>query len=628
MTKLQSAVSMNDYYDGQPMSLEEEIQIDLRKNADSQATINDTRNDGDNRGNTFCNNDETTKESHSEPLGYHHFLYDVNIEYNPGGNRSRLTDNKHCFKMKYLPYMIGRNIHNSNINESISDNDIDNDCDPDSQTESDKQISSATQFQDSRYVDVTKTTCAFLGNSEYVPNNQTKHRHVVLEMISAKLSQPAHYMTPNSSFTNLLDLTEDPEQPTCSNDRLPTETSNGSSTVIQSQISSSAPPISSKRFVNYTILIKTAPGLDRHPAVIDRRFSDFLQLYQGLKSHEAYAKIIDEYVAFPKKVYMGNFSLIKIAERSVEFTRLLSLCMTRSCLLWSVPFISFLIDKELKDAHRLSLFGDPDDVQALIETAYFIVKKLYIDAPRRSGDSTSSLDSSNNSNHERYSPVLPNGRPLILQSPSNETISADSNLSNASRLANSSGSNNELRTSSPNYSVCDTSEDFSSLTPDRANLSSLNQRILVTYCTLFVVYCRGNQYTELKRTVQEFNQLISSQEFIESLVNTRHYNSLRACLLFLMNLTRGNVIDESTRLWLKRRLEDIDGAHAELDDSIGSSRTQRTTDSGVSTDNSGARKYPNGDDVNKGTNRVTKKDLTSLLRDRNFCSFNDNKFNR
>lgn len=300
-----------------------------------------------------------------EPLGYQHFLRDVNIEFNRGGNHVSLDDNKYCFKMKFLPYMVRRDEIRGSLKELYSYKDAANqenvkdvvqpnhndtdDCDQDISSRSNDPCSTE-DIELLKHLDVTQTTCAFLGNSDYVPSDNFRRRRVVLELISAKLSQPQITQTPTPS---------------------------------------------SKRFVNYTILIKSAPGLDSRPAVIERRFSDFLLLYQGLKASRAHAEIIDKYVNFPGKVYMGNFSLVKIAERSVEFTRLLNLCMSRQDLLWSKPFISFLIDKELAEVHRLALVGgDPEDAQSLLDTVYHIKQKLYANGMPSSSTSSSSPSSS------------------------------------------------------------------------------------------------------------------------------------------------------------------------------------------------------------------------------------------
>lgn len=570
-----------------------------------------------------------------EPLGYQHFLYDVHIEYSPGGNQSYSTGNKHCFKMKYLPYMVQRNeIEQQDFRKNSVTSSNSSLCD--NQT---IQDDNSILGLNPRYIDVTKATCAFLGNSDYVPIDKLGRRRVVLEIISAKLSQPTTFNVPlNTSSSGLVTL---PEQQglrlnhnasTPNRQTSPTTNrrdSNGHNlSITPSLYSPSSPTISSKRYVNYTILIKTAPGLDNNPAVIERRFSDFLQLYQGLKSQESYAKIVDRYITFPKKVYMGNFSLGNIAERSIEFSRLLSLCISDINLLWSNSFISFLLDKELKEAHKLSLCGDPDDVQALIETAYFIERKLFLirykSSPTSRASSTS-LNTSNITTNDTCSPS-PIPKPTSFDmSSTTETISVEGgSYSQPNRSVNLRPSCN----SSPSQSVWDTSEDLERFPHMKTtNLVSLNQRILVTFCMLFLTYYRGESYRELKVVVQEFNQLISNQDYVDSLVNSRHYITLRACLLFLMNMNRGDVIDENQRLWLKRKLEDIDGAQADLDNSISLSNTQNNNDTDKSSSSNmrntnrkrgGASENSNGITI---VNRVTSGDLTSLLRNRSFCSF-------
>lgn len=564
-----------------------------------------------------------------EPLGYQHFLYDVNIEYSPGGSQSYSTGNKHCFKMKCLPYMVQRNDIQRDIRKNSVTSSNSSICDNLTIQDDDSILSS-----DPKYIDVTKATCAFLGNSDYVPNDKLGRRRVVLEIISAKLSQPTIFNVPLSTSSS--SLTTVPEQPILRLNRAVTtpirhsgssitngRDSNGSS---QSLSSPSAPPVSSKRYVNYTILIKTAPGLDNHPAVIERRFSDFSQLYQGLKSNESYAKIVDRYITFPKKVYMGNFSLTNIAERSIEFSRLLSLCISNINLLWSNSFISFLLDKELKEAHKLSLCGDPDDVQALIETAYFIERKLFLirgkSSPASRASSTS-LETSNIAANGNCS-SLPISKPVNFDASSiAETISVEGgNFSQPNRSTDNLGPS---LNSSPSQSIWDTSEDLERFPRVKTtNLVSLDQRILVTFCMLFLTYYRGENYRELKVAVQEFNQLISNQDFVDSLVSSRHYVTLRACLLFLMNVNRGNVIDENQRLWLKRKLEDIDGAQAELDNSKGPSVNGENDTTLSSSVRTASKKRGSNSEISNGStivNRITSGDLTSLLRDRSFCSF-------
>lgn len=558
-----------------------------------------------------------------EPLGYKHFLYNVNIEWtsNRGTEGPYLTGNKHCFKMKYLPYMVRRSSIEQDFRKNSATSSDSSICDNQTIQDDDSIIS-----LDPRYIDVTKATCAFLGNSDYVPNDKLGCRRVVLEIISAKLSQPTTFnVPPNTNSFGLITL---PEQPSLRLNQGVTSPIHQSDTLTTngSNQSPSAPSISSKRYVNYTILIKITPGLDNHPAVIERRFSDFLQLYQGLKSQDSYAKIVDKYITFPKKVYMGNFSLTNIAERSIEFSRLLSLCISNINLLWSNPFISFLLDKELKEAHKLSLCGDPDNVQALIETAYFIERKLFLNRGKSSPVNRASSTSLDVAKEVTRSPS-PTSKPLSYgMSSINETISIEgASFSEPNGTTNNLGSS---LNSSPSQSIWDTSEDLERFPHAKAtNLVPLDQRILVTFCMLFLTYYRGENYQELRVAVQEFNQLISGQDFVDSLVNSRHYITLRACLLFLMNMNRGDVIEEDQRLWLKQKLEDIDGVQADLEVSKSLPTIHTSADNNMSSNSSlrsANKKRGSNSEISNGTTNVTRisgGDLTSLLRDRSFCSF-------
>lgn len=533
-------------------------------------------------------------EIKNSPLGYQYFLHDINFEYNPGGNHSTILTNKQSFKMKCLPYMVERDMQGSG--SFLSDF-----C--------------SNELVDERLVDVTKESCAFLGNSEYVPDLKSNRRRVVIELISAKLSQTKTYnVAINGSQTKKPEhisygsvISSNSDDNTSQSD-IPVERPADYSRVSTTS-QPSTPPVSSRRFVNYTILIKTTPGLDTRPAVIERRFSDFLHLYQGLKSDPIRGRIVDGCVTFPKKVLVGNFSLINIAERSIEFSRLLSLCVLRKELLWSTSFVAFLLDKELKEAQQLALYGDPDDCQALIESAYYIEQKLYINRLEKAESACDSSDSpgSQGSFTGRYSPILESGRRVLVQSPSSETISDESNNSNAVRTPKSEHTN-----PSPNHSfICDTNENNSTRDiQEKVIYTSINQRILVTFCILFVVYCRGFCFRELKRAVDEFSQLISSQGYVDSLINTRQYNTLRACLLFLMNLNNVEIIDDNRRILLKRVLENVDGLEATVTDGRNVSPQTTNTNRGLS---------------RNGSNSRMTKDLTSLIRDRNFCSFQDDK---
>lgn len=552
----------------------------------------------------------------NEPLGYQNFLCDVNIEYSLGGNCAHYPSNRLTFKMKCLPYMISDHFRKSSIASSDSST---SDCHA---VQDDLMCNSPSV----RPIDVTNISCAFLGNSDFVPTSKLSQRRVTLELIAAKLSQSVPPGIPaRPSFSSLNEVRQTnsykSSEPLNYTERYRTQ-SNQDYQHSQSRDASDlhhsprqtqvAPSLTSKRFVNYTLLIKTTPGLDKQPAVIERRFSDFLDLYQGLRRRKSHERLVNQYVNFPKKIYMGNFSLSNIAERSIEFSKLLELCMTNEDILWSVPFISFLLDKELKEAHRLLLFSEPETVQAVIETVYHIIQKLYVDQIR-SDISTNSSSISLNNLGDQNSPTSSSDRTSNIHSSGNDTISFEveypQNLDAANDVSNLQN-RSEGGTSDGESTSC-----------SRDSIVPLNQRILVTFCILFLAYHRGEQYSELKSAIESFSRMISSQDYLASVIGTHHYTTLRACLLFLMNVNREDVVDDNRRIWLKRKLEDVDAAFADINES--SINTNGIYQDGRSLNNVNRQVARQRMFIGNTTlaNRITKSDLTTLLTARNFCTF-------
>lgn len=482
-----------------------------------------------------------------EPLSYDDFLSDVNIEY---GNQNYSI--KQTFKLKQLPYLF--------INQ-------DNNQQQQQQQELPKLI-----------LDVTQTSCAFLGNSDYVEKNYFKNRRVILEIISAKLS------------TN---------------------------------------------FVNYTLLIKTIPGLDKNPTVIERRFSDFSMLYYGLKSYDKYLKFIDGCVCFPKKVVLGNFSLANIAERSIEFSRLLNLCMKNVELLWSAPFISFLLDKELKEAHMNSLSGDPDDVQSLLETVYHIGFKVYMNFYLQ----TSSISASSRESSFSLSANEGSNSPV-----SQTSINVDTNQLKTDDDTSSSNSNQltmsvSFSTPTPSNLASSTQIQLPSCPddnnqdvkypycPEKICPTAFNKRILITFSLLFFTYHRGENYDQLRKTFQVFSQLISSDRFINYLKSDKYYSILKACISFLLEINGDNFIfDESQKFWLTQKQTHFESIRSDPRCLLNSSIILRndplipSTSQGNSTNSS-----VQSSDGHISPTR-TGRDLVYLISDRNFSSFQDGKF--
>lgn len=135
---------------------------------------------------------------------------------------------------------------------------------------------------------------------------------------------------------------------------------------------------SSKKFVVYDLTCRqdTSSVPDANPATIERRYTDFLKLY------EAYKKISPQLislVAFPKKRIMGNFNCELISERALAFENFLDYVISISSLRDCEQFLSFLQDEELDKACRLLDERRHEGAVPILENVFQLVNKIYLD---------------------------------------------------------------------------------------------------------------------------------------------------------------------------------------------------------------------------------------------------------
>lgn len=537
-----------------------------------------------------------------EPLGYRKSIKDITIEFNFGGNKPYIPNNKHTFKLKCLPYMVQldtstiQRLKRSGLSKS-SDQNIDVDhsltgdhyC-SDSSIGSFIEISSTDpaldyQLKDIQFVDVTELHSAFLSNSQYVPcDSGNKEKTVHVEIISAKLSEPSSSTTSNRSqvnnkTANKIENHEDDGTASNGISERPLLKSKSSQTdLARNNTSIKALSLTSRPFVNYTLLIKNVPGIDSHPALIERRFSHFASLYNGLKNSPNFCRYIDDNQtgSFPKKILMGNYLLVNIAERCVEFSRLLNICLSIPEITRSQPFVSFLLDKELNEAHSYLINNDVENTQATIEVAFHIAEKLFLN---------------NFMFNEKKSPL------------SNSVSKTSSESGQQQNLIEETAGAEEIveRVSAP--SSCSGEPEINDVI-QKAATTGLSQRLLVTFCILFTTYIQeGFSDDEFKYHVSKFCDLITSENFLLSIICTKHYVTIRACLLFLLNVNNEQLVSLEKQLLIKRCLEDVDMAHVQIQE--------------MSIRKTFANSY------NQNGSRVTKKDLTCLVYDSNFLSFQD-----
>lgn len=104
-----------------------------------------------------------------------------------------------------------------------------------------------------------------------------------------------------------------------------------------------------KKYVTYSVLVKS-PGSDSTPIIIERRYTDFLELHRALR-REHFA--LTSTFFFPKKVILGNFAANVISARRESFESFLKLISESEKLRSSLAMKHFLVGLEEKEALKL-----------------------------------------------------------------------------------------------------------------------------------------------------------------------------------------------------------------------------------------------------------------------------------
>lgn len=110
-------------------------------------------------------------------------------------------------------------------------------------------------------------------------------------------------------------------------------------------------PANTKKYVVYDVIctLDSSTQADKSPAIIERRYTDFLKLYEALKKENL---PLLANVAFPKKRILGNFTSDLISERALAFENFLDYCVSIPALRDSPSFLSFLQDDDLNRAAK------------------------------------------------------------------------------------------------------------------------------------------------------------------------------------------------------------------------------------------------------------------------------------
>ncbi|KAL4712948.1 hypothetical protein ACJJTC_012018 [Scirpophaga incertulas] len=138
-----------------------------------------------------------------------------------------------------------------------------------------------------------------------------------------------------------------------------------------------------KKYVAYMLQVrqdnKESRACDPDPVNVERRYTHFLDLYNGLKKeHAAFLGNL----SFPRKMVVGNFEPNLISNRCYAFESLLQLVANESSLRNSVAAISFFNDIELNEAKRLILEKKFDQALSILENSFKLLNKVYTDRSR------------------------------------------------------------------------------------------------------------------------------------------------------------------------------------------------------------------------------------------------------
>ncbi|KAH8403250.1 hypothetical protein KR222_008980, partial [Zaprionus bogoriensis] len=135
-----------------------------------------------------------------------------------------------------------------------------------------------------------------------------------------------------------------------------------------------------KRYVVYELTVRQdSDVMDAQPATIERRYTDFRELYQCLRRlHPQELSAI----SFPSKVLMGNFSSELIAERSAAFEQFLAHIASSATLRDTPAFLRFLQHEELSRACQYLDERRNEMAIPLLENCFRLLNKVYMNRSR------------------------------------------------------------------------------------------------------------------------------------------------------------------------------------------------------------------------------------------------------
>lgn len=132
-----------------------------------------------------------------------------------------------------------------------------------------------------------------------------------------------------------------------------------------------------KKYVVYDVtILHESNECDPHPATIERRYRNFLTLYDGLRKD--HSQLMSS-VVFPRKVLLGNFTSDLVAERSELFEQFLDYVVGKTVLRESPYFLEFLQEIELVRACQLLDERRNEQAVPILENSFRLLNKVNVE---------------------------------------------------------------------------------------------------------------------------------------------------------------------------------------------------------------------------------------------------------
>ncbi|CAH0387911.1 unnamed protein product [Bemisia tabaci] len=132
-----------------------------------------------------------------------------------------------------------------------------------------------------------------------------------------------------------------------------------------------------KKYVTYVMRVRLdGSEEDVHDTRIERRYTDFLELFSQLKQEQP---TIMAQISFPRKLLVGNFSQESIACRSTSFEYLLRFVAVHDKLKLSPTTVAFLQQKEMTEVRHHIANQQHSLAIPILENTFRLLNKFYTD---------------------------------------------------------------------------------------------------------------------------------------------------------------------------------------------------------------------------------------------------------